>query len=172
MALSTPYPGVQPPYKGNITETQETLNAWVERVHRAGIQPNCHANGDVAIDMYLTASERAQKVAPRADARPKSTHCTRHRRRSVRRIKAVGAVPAMFTSYAYYNPDKFVYYGEEMMKRCMAYRTMLDAGITVAAAAGFFAGSVRAADGDSGYGDADWVGWEDIVGRESADQCR
>jgi predicted amidohydrolase YtcJ len=27
----------------------------VERVHRAGIQVNCHANGDVAIDMYLTA---------------------------------------------------------------------------------------------------------------------
>ena len=38
-------------YKGNVTETQEDLNAWVERVHRAGIQVNCHANGDVAIDM-------------------------------------------------------------------------------------------------------------------------
>ena len=76
MALSTPYPGVTPPYKGNVTETQDTLNAWVERVHRAGIQVNCHANGDVAIDMYLTAIERAQKLAPRADARPKITHCT------------------------------------------------------------------------------------------------
>ena len=43
-----------------------TLNAWVERVHRAGIQVNCHANGDVAIDMYLTALERAQKLFPRA----------------------------------------------------------------------------------------------------------
>ena len=26
MALSTPYPGVTPPYKGNVTETQATLN--------------------------------------------------------------------------------------------------------------------------------------------------
>jgi predicted amidohydrolase YtcJ len=59
MALSTPYPGVTPPYKGNITETQDDLNAWIERVHRAGIQVNCHANGDVAIDMFLTALERA-----------------------------------------------------------------------------------------------------------------
>ena len=33
MALSTPYPGTT--YKGNVTETQDTLNAWVERVHRA-----------------------------------------------------------------------------------------------------------------------------------------
>ena len=76
MALSTPYPGVTPPYKGNVTETQDELNAWIERVHRAGIQVNCHANGDVAIDMVLTAVERAQKLFPRADARPKITHCT------------------------------------------------------------------------------------------------
>src|SRR5579885_3153168 len=60
MALSIPYPGVTPPYKGNVTEKQEDLNEWIERVHRAGIQPNCHANGDVAIDMVLTAYERAQ----------------------------------------------------------------------------------------------------------------
>ena len=69
MALSTPYPGVTPPYKGNITETQETLNEWVERVHRAGIQVNCHANGDVAIDMYLTAAGAcAETGAPRQRA--------------------------------------------------------------------------------------------------------
>ena len=64
MALSVPYPGVQPPYKGNITETQDTLNAWIERVHRAGIQINCHANGDVAIEMTVAAVERAQKLFP------------------------------------------------------------------------------------------------------------
>src|SRR5438034_11814867 len=51
MALSQPYDGSSPPYKGNITETQEDLNAWAERAQRASIQPNCHANGDVAIDM-------------------------------------------------------------------------------------------------------------------------
>ena len=140
MALSIPYPGVQPPYKGNITESQDDLNAWVERVHRAGIQVNCHANGDVAIDMYLTAIERAQRLAPRKDARPKITHCTLINDDLVRRIKAVGAVPAMFTSYAYYNPDKFVFYGEELMKRCMAYRTLLDAGVPAAAGSDFSPG--------------------------------
>ena len=98
-------------------------------MHRAGIQVNCHANGDVAIDMYLTAFERAQKPCPRADARPKITHCTLINDDLVRRIKAVGAVPAMFTTYAYYNTDKFPFYGEELMKRSMAYRTLLDAGI-------------------------------------------
>src|SRR5437868_3700772 len=92
MALSTPYPGVVPPYKGNVTETQDDLDAWVERVHRAGIQVNCHANGDVAIGMYLSALERAQKLLPRADARPKITHCTLIDDGLVRRIKALGAV--------------------------------------------------------------------------------
>jgi predicted amidohydrolase YtcJ len=140
MALSTPYPGVAPPYKGNITETQADLNAWIERVHRAGIQVNCHANGDVAIDMFLTAVERAQKLFPRADARPKITHCTLINDDLVRRIKAAGAVPAPFTSYAYYNSDKFKYYGEEMMKHCMAYRSFLDAGVVAAAGSDFSPG--------------------------------
>ena len=140
MALSIPYPGVQPPYKGNVTETQDDLNAWVEKVHRAGIQVNCHANGDVAIDMYLTAFERAQKLFPRTDARPKITHCTLINDDLVRRIKAAGAVPAMFSTYAYYNSDKFPFYGEELMKRSMAYRTMLDAGVNAAAGSDFSPG--------------------------------
>jgi predicted amidohydrolase YtcJ len=140
MALSTPYPGVVPPYKGNVTESQEELNAWIERVHRAGIQVNCHANGDVAIDMVMTAVERAQRLAPRADARPKITHCTLINDNLVRRMKAAGVVPAPFTTYAYYNSDKFAFYGEETMKRCMAFRTMLDAGIQVAAGSDFSPG--------------------------------
>ena len=141
MALSARrIPACTPPYKGNVTETQDTLNAWVERVHRAGIQVNCHANGDVAIDMYLTAMERAQKLAPRADARPKITHCTLINPSLIARIKALGAVPALFTTYAYYNTDKFVFYGEEMMKNCMAFRSLLDAGINACAGSDFSPG--------------------------------
>lgn len=135
LALSVNYPGTN--YKGNVTTTQGDLNVWVEKVHRAGIQVNCHANGDVAIDMYLTACERAQKLFPRADARPKITHCTVINDNLVRRIKALNAVPALFTTYAYYNSDKFQFYGEDLMKRCMAFRTLLDAGIQAAAGSDF-----------------------------------
>jgi predicted amidohydrolase YtcJ len=139
MALSFPYPG-QNGYKGNVTESQEACNAWVERVHRAGIQVNCHANGDVAIDEYLTAFERAQKLFPHADARPKITHCTLINDDLVRRIKTAGAVPALFSTYAYYNPDKFTFYGEEFMKHAMAYRTLLDAGVPCTAGSDFSPG--------------------------------
>jgi predicted amidohydrolase YtcJ len=137
MAMSVPYPGTMSGYKGNVLESQEDLNAWCERVHRAGIQLNCHANGDVAIDHVLTAYERALRLLPQRDARPKITHCTLITDELVRRMKAIGAVPALFTSYAYYNPDKFHFYGEEIMKRCMAYRSLLDAGVPAAAGSDF-----------------------------------
>lgn len=72
-----------------------------------------------------------------ADARPKITPCTMINDDLVRRMKALNAVPALFTTYAYYNSDKFKFYGEELMKRCMAFRTLLDAGIQVAAGSDF-----------------------------------
>ena len=140
MALSVPYPGVKPPYQGNVTTSQDDLNGWLERTHRAGIQVNCHANGDVAIDMVLTAFERAQRLFPRADVRPKITHCTLINDDLLRRIKEAGAVPAPFTSYGYYNTDKFHFYGEDLMRRSMAYRSFADAGITAAAGSDFSPG--------------------------------
>ena len=161
MALSTPYPNTNPPYSGNVTEKQDTLNEWVERVHRAGIQVNCHANGDVAIDMYLTAAERALKLVPRANARPKITHCTLLNPSLVARIKAIGAVPALFTTYAFYNPDKFVYYGQEMMKNCMAFRSLLDAGIYAAAGSDFSPGPVAPLMGIQGM--VTRKGWDGTV---------
>ena len=140
MAISVPYLDISPPYQGNLTETQPTLDAWVERVHRAGIQVNCHANGDVAIDMYLTALERAQKAFPVRDTRPKITHSSLINDDLIRRMKALGAVPAAFTTYAYYNADKFHFYGENLMRNMMPYRTYLDAGIRVAAGSDFSPG--------------------------------
>lgn len=150
MALSQPYEGTSPPYSGNITETQDDLNAWAERIQRAGIQPNCHANGDVAIDMVLKAYEHAQQVAPRSDVRPKITHCTLINDDILRRMKALGVVPAPFTTYAYYNTDKFHFYGEERMKHCMAYRSFFDHGIRAAAGSDFSPGPFAALMGIQG----------------------
>ena len=90
--------------------------------------------------MFMNAVEKAQKLFPRADARPKITHCTLLNPDLVQRIKAAGAVPSLFTTYAYYNSDKFIYYGEETMKNCMAFRSLLDAGVQVAAGSDFSPG--------------------------------
>jgi hypothetical protein len=137
MGIRAGYPGRKPPYHGNITTTQADLDAWVERVWRAGIQPNCHTNGDIAIGMYLSSLERAQKLFPRRDVRPKFTHATLADDALIARMKALDAVPALFTSYAYYNPDKFKYYGEALMRHIMPYRSYLDAGIKAAGGCDF-----------------------------------
>lgn len=131
--LSKGYPGISPPYFGIMTQTQDVLNAWCERVHRAGIRLNCHSNGDEGIASMLTAYERALQLHPVANARPKITHCAVINDDLLRRIKAIGAVPAVFNTYLYYNSDKFPYYGEEIMSHALAFRSMLDTGIPVAA---------------------------------------
>ena len=140
MALSTPYAGRTPAYFGNVTEPQDVLDAWVEKVVRAGIQPNIHANGDVAIDMALTAFERAQAKLSVPDLRPKITHCTLVNEGLLKRMAVLGAVPAPFTSYAYYNSDKFGFYGADRMAHAMAFRDFLDHGIKVCAGSDFFPG--------------------------------
>ena len=60
----------------------------------------------------------------------------------------------MFSTYPYYNSDKFHFYGQETMEHMIAFRTMLDAGIVAAAGSDFGARAVLAADGDPGHGDA------------------
>lgn len=140
MALSHPYRGSKPPYSGNIAESQDAADAWVERMLKAGIRPNIHANGDVGIDRALKAYERSAALIARTSLRPKITHCTYVNPDLIRRIKAIGATPQPFTSYLYYNSDKFAFYGEEMMRNCLAFRDFLDAGIPVAAGSDFSPG--------------------------------
>ncbi|HEX4241980.1 MAG TPA: amidohydrolase [Steroidobacteraceae bacterium] len=137
MALSQPYPGRSDGYRGNLMDNQKDLDAWVLRMLKSDIRPNCHANGDVAIDMVLTAYERGLKAHPAKDVRPKITHCTLVNGDLLRRIKAIDAVPAAFTTYAYYNADKFHFYGEALMRNCMAFRSFLDAGVRVAVGSDF-----------------------------------
>src|SRR5215213_2515689 len=108
--------------------------------------------------MYLTALERAQKLFPRADARPKITHCTLINDSLVKRMKALDAVPALFTTYAYYNSDKFPYYGEELMKRIMAYHTLLDAGVRATAGSDFSPGPIAPLMGIQGM--VTRTGWD------------
>ena len=171
MALSVPYPGIEPRYKGNVTETQDDLNAWIERVHRAGIQVNCHANGDVAIDMFLTAVERAQKLvsARRRAAEDHALHAHQRRPRAAHQgaRRRAGDVHHLRVL---------------QLRQVRVLRRRADEalhGVSLAARRGrrrcgrigFQSRTVRAADGHPGHGDAQGLGRQD-VGRESAHQRR
>ena len=158
-------------YRGNLILPQDELNDWVERVHRAGIQLNCHANGDVAIDMVLTAYERRSSSFPRHDLRPKITHCTLINEDLLRRIKATGAVPAPFTSYAYYNPDKFHFYGARNDAALHGVSARSREPGSRRPQAPISAGAVCAVDGDPRDGHAHGLERRDL-GREAARQRR
>jgi predicted amidohydrolase YtcJ len=139
MRMSTPYVG-RPDDYGILTMTQEEIYEAVDYAHQAGWQIGIHANGDVAIDMVLKAYERAQREWPRSDPRHRIEHCTLINPDLLRRIKAVGAIPAPFYTYVYYHGDKWGEYGEEKLRNMFAHRSFLDYGIPVAPASDYMPG--------------------------------
>ena len=98
-------------------------------VHRAGFQVCVHANGDVTIDMVLTAYEKAQAAFPREGIRHRLEHCTVVNPDLLRRMKALGCVATPFCTYVYYHGEKLPFYGEERASWMFAQRSFLDAGI-------------------------------------------
>lgn len=163
--LSGGYPGIKPPYFGIMVQPQDGLNAWAERCHLAGIRLNCHANGDVGIDAALQAYELALKARPDTNSRFKITHCTILNDDLLRRIKAMGAVPAPFTTYTYYNSDKFRYYGKEIMRMAMPFRSFIDYGITAAAGSDYGPGPFQPLMGIQGI--VTRKGWDGSVWGEN-----
>ena len=139
MRMSTPYVG-RPNDFGILVINQEDLNAAVEEAHRAGWRVGTHANGDVAIDMVLKASERAQREWPRPDVRHRIEHCTLVNPGLLERIKAGGVIPAPFYTYVYFHGEKWVEYGEEKVRWMFAHRSFLDYRIPVAPASDYMPG--------------------------------
>jgi predicted amidohydrolase YtcJ len=139
MRMSTPYEG-RPNDYGTLTITQAELDAAVAEVHHAGFQNGVHANGDVAIDMVLTAYERMLVREPRADARPRVEHCTLVTPEILTRMRALGAIPTPFATYLRAYGEKWPEYGEARLRRMFAHRSFLDAGIPVAGASDYSAG--------------------------------
>jgi predicted amidohydrolase YtcJ len=135
MRMSTPYVGTQD--FGILTMTQKEIDDIVEEAHRSNWQVGIHANGDVTIDMVLTAYERVLKQWPHPDRRHRIEHCTLINPDLIRRIKATGTIPAPFWTYVYYHGEKWAEYGEEKTRSMFAHRTFLDNGINVVGASDY-----------------------------------
>src|SRR5438034_7946556 len=126
--LSVPYEG-RPNDNGILVMTEEELYAYGHKAHLAGWQIGTHANGDVAIDTTLKVYERLQRELPRRDPRFRLEHCTVVNDSLVQRIKALGAIPLPFSTYAYYHGEKMKEYGAERVNYMFALRSFIDAGI-------------------------------------------
>ena len=126
--LSQPYVG-RPSDYGILVHDEQELYEFARPAHEAGWQIGTHANGDTAIDIVLRVYERLQREMPRRDPRFRFEHCSLINDQLVRRIKALGAIPTPFATYAYYHGEKMKEYGAERLNSMFALRSFLDAGI-------------------------------------------
>lgn len=102
--------------------------------YKEGYRIVSHANGDVAINMYLDIMEEAQAKYPRKDARNRIIHCTVVNPEIVARIKKLNMLPTIFGGYAYYHGDKLIpAFGEKRLEWMFAARSFLNAGVKVGA---------------------------------------
>ncbi|MEQ8262910.1 amidohydrolase [Pseudohaliea sp.] len=139
MAMSTPYQG-RPDDYGILTMRMEEIDAAVDDAVAHGFRIGIHANGDVAIDRVLSAYERVLAGWEGRNPRFRIEHCSLVNPSLLERIKATGAVPTPFYTYAHYHGNKWGDYGEEKMQRMFAHRSFLDYDIPVAPASDFTPG--------------------------------
>jgi len=98
-------------------------------MHREGFQVCIHANGDLTIDMVLTAYEKAQAAYPRPDPRHRIEHCTLINPDLLRRMNALGCIATPFCTYVYHHGEKMPFYGEERLEWMFAQRSFIDHGV-------------------------------------------
>ena len=135
MRMSTPYVGTDD--YGILTMTQKEIDDAAEDAHRHNFRVAIHANGDVTIDMVLQAYEKVLAKYPRPDTRHRIEHCSLVNPDLLRRIKAIGAIPTPFWTYAHYHGEKWKEYGAEKMQWMFAHKSFLDTGIPVPGASDY-----------------------------------
>jgi predicted amidohydrolase YtcJ len=78
--------------RGELLYSQQELNKMVAKVHKANFRLVMHAMGDQAIDMALTAIEKALVEEPRKDHRSRLEHASVLNRELIQRIKELGMI--------------------------------------------------------------------------------
>ena len=128
-AMFEPYPGGG---TGLPRFTQEELDRAVAAYDKAGWQVMLHAIGDRAIDMALTAFERAASANGTRGRRHRVEHIEVPRLLDLPRFKALGVVASTQAMFPYPNPNHLGVYvpalGPERARRAMAFKAIDDAG--------------------------------------------
>ena len=135
MRMSTPFVGTTD--YGILTMSQQEIHDAVDDAHSHGWQVGIHANGDVTIDMVLTAYERALAKWPHPDRRHRIEHCSLVTPSLIARIAKTGSIPTPFWTYIYFHGEKWENYGDVKMQSMFAHRSFLDAGIKVPGASDY-----------------------------------
>jgi predicted amidohydrolase YtcJ len=98
-ALLEPYTD-DPTTRGVLYFTDEELNGFVGRAHRATLQIAMHAIGDAAIEQLLNAYQQALQDDPRSDHRHRIEHFGLPTREHIERAARLGVAVAMQPIFA------------------------------------------------------------------------
>ena len=132
-ALSEPYAN-DPGSYGKLYHAQGTVNAFVLKAHKAGLQVALHAVGDAAVEQALNAYEAALRVHPRRDHRHRIEHCEVIREDQIQRAQRLGVALAIQPPFNHYWPhtDYVRSLGEERAWKTDPVRTLVRPGLLVA----------------------------------------
>lgn len=128
------------PFEGLARDTgiwvtaPEQLRQLAATGHRAGWQLATHAIGDKAVETVLDIYEALQRRWPRAEARHRIEHCGVLNERLVARLAATGTIPVTQPRFICQLGEGFRRaLGEQRLRLTYPLRTLLEAGIRVAA---------------------------------------
>lgn len=122
----------EPGTRGIPIMSQEQLNELVVTAHKAGMQVAVHAIGDGAMDMVITAIEKAQREFPRVDPRHGIIHCQITDMPLIeryRKLNLIAYVQPVFLDYDMHIVESRV--GKEKASTSYAFNTMTEMGIHV-----------------------------------------
>jgi predicted amidohydrolase YtcJ len=112
--------------------TQEELDRAVAAYDKAGWQVMLHAIGDRAVDMALTAFERAARANGTSGRRHRVEHIEVPRSADLPRFKAAGVIASTQAMFPYPNANHLTVYvpalGPERARRALAFKAIDDAG--------------------------------------------
>ncbi|MFI1016716.1 amidohydrolase [Streptomyces sp. NPDC020965] len=130
-ALTSPYEGTET--MGQLQRTPRPLEETIVAGHLAGWQLAVHAIGDHAVDIALTALEKAQRLLPRPDARHRIEHAGLVRPDQLRRFADAGVTAVVQPAFLrYFGDDYASIMGDERAPWLYRGRGFLDHGVRVA----------------------------------------
>jgi len=132
-ALLAPYAD-QPDSRGTLYHTQEEIDRFVDRAHRAGLQIAMHAVGDRAVEQALNAYEKAMRSCPRSDARHRIEHFEIYDPTLAERARQMGihiAIQPPFNIYFGGHNRLDPILGKERALRSDPVRSLIEAGLHV-----------------------------------------
>jgi predicted amidohydrolase YtcJ len=132
-ALSEPYVD-DPACYGTLYHSQEEIDAFVLKAHRAGLQVAMHAVGDGAVEQALRAYEAALAAFPRDDHRHRIEHCEVIREDQILRAQRLGVALAIQPPFNHSWPHTEYYtsLGEERAWKADPVRTLMRPGLLIA----------------------------------------